>query len=137
MVFSRVQTEIKDLRTQFLSKMLIYRHYCLMFQMHIHELNGSSMARSPNSQFTMILYRQDNFILLNLWKYKPIFYQSIVENLLCILNCAKWAKLSYTMSLSLHTMLSYLEREVYYEYFSKRSSWWYLSIQEILFLSNL
>lgn len=40
-------------------------------------------------------------------------------------------------NVSLHTMLSYLEREVYYEYSSKRSSWWYLSIQEILFLSNL
>lgn len=114
------------------------RHYYLMFQMHIHKLNESSMARSPNSQLTVILFRQDNFILLNLSKHKPIFYQSIVGNLLYILNCAKLQNCpTQTMSLSLRTMLSYLEREVYYEYFSKRYPWWYLSIQELLFLSNL
>lgn len=113
------------------------RHYYLMFQMHIHKLNESSMARSPNSQLTVILFRQDNFILLNLSKHKPIFYQSIVGNLLYILNCAKLQNCpTQTMSLSLRTMLSYLE-EVYYEYFSKRYPWWYLSIQELLFLSNL
>lgn len=140
MVFSRVHTEFKDLRTQFTPVKCweFMRHYYLMFQMHIHKLNESSIARSPNSPIMpLILFRQDNFILLNLSKHKPIFYQSIVGNLLYILNCAKLQNCpTQTMSLSLRTYAIIFER-VYYEYFSKRYPWWYLYSKNYCFCQNL
>lgn len=118
---SGICVEFGDPRPQCLSEMSIYKSLPFMSQMHIHKL--SSTSRLPNSQLITLFLRQDSCIF---FKFTKIQTELLSFNCLKSSGCLKFCQVKklflWATFLSLCTVLSYLERILCQEYFSKRSS---------------